>query len=298
MANASLIDTIRRGTIFDVRALIEAGANVNDTNSSGATPLHAAAGKADADLTALLLSKGAAVNARDSYGHTPLHDLCGSLQPPEMVCRVAEILLAGGASLSTKQQQGRTPIEEARYQGHHYLMDVFARYGAELKVSTASVKAITERLRSAGHPQLTEMEVRDEVERLLLGEQRMLELGRLVRSELVKEGVLKPEPARSGPGLPPSTPFLSAGIQCSSTEAAILAGILTRHGDPSKVSLETVHQSVSKMAAFDNEARNLKFKIEAVLASGPAGGASDAGKGRPPSGEAPAGVKRPWWRFW
>jgi hypothetical protein len=284
----SLVDVIRRNSVADAKAQIEAGADVNGANSSGTAPLHAAAFKADAELVALLLARGAAVNARDSYGCTPLHDLCASPQSAETVSAVAELLLAGGAALS-KNQQGRTPVDEARFQGHYYLVDVFANHGAEPRVSTATVKRIGERLRAVGHSEATDLHVREETERLLAGEQRLASLGRLVRSELVTEGVLEPERPRSGPAVSPTAPFLSAGIQCSSMEAAIVAGLLGRHKAPSQVSVQTVYDVLIKRGESDADANNLRLKIEAALGSRAAAAESST---------PPAVAKRPWWRIW
>jgi ankyrin repeat protein len=55
-----------------LRALIDAGADVDAANDRGTTPLHAAASGFDAGLVALLLAAGARPSPRDKQGRTPL----------------------------------------------------------------------------------------------------------------------------------------------------------------------------------------------------------------------------------
>lgn len=61
------------GRMSEVKALIAAGANVNEKNKHGLTPLHYATSHARADVVKLLLAAGANVNAKDKSGLTPLH---------------------------------------------------------------------------------------------------------------------------------------------------------------------------------------------------------------------------------
>ena len=57
-----------------VSLLLSAGSEVNAKNFLGGTPLHNAAGAADAPAISLLLSAGAVVNAKNIYGETPLRE--------------------------------------------------------------------------------------------------------------------------------------------------------------------------------------------------------------------------------
>ncbi|ESO01238.1 hypothetical protein HELRODRAFT_133683, partial [Helobdella robusta] len=56
--------------------LISLGANINQQNISGDTPLHVAIRKKHTRLVNLLLECGADVNIRDRSGLTPLHFAC------------------------------------------------------------------------------------------------------------------------------------------------------------------------------------------------------------------------------
>ena len=56
-----------------VRALIEAGADVNASDSGGWRPLHfAATSRSNATVVGVLISAGAEVDVQDNYGNTPL----------------------------------------------------------------------------------------------------------------------------------------------------------------------------------------------------------------------------------
>jgi ankyrin repeat protein len=108
------------GQLQAVRALLDAGANVDDrdetrlpdgkVSSSGRTPLHLAVMAGKPAVARLLLDRGADVNAPDDVGKlTPLHhaardgdaDLIG-------------VLLAHNADRKAKDSDGRTPLETAR----------------------------------------------------------------------------------------------------------------------------------------------------------------------------------------
>ena len=68
----SIIDDVRDGNLAGVRQALALGANVNETNSSGDTPLIMAAYKGHVEIVRLLLESGADVLACNSGGWTPL----------------------------------------------------------------------------------------------------------------------------------------------------------------------------------------------------------------------------------
>ena len=73
--------------------LIEAGVNVNVTNSNGTTPLHDAA-KWSETTVAILVKAGAEVNVKDGWGKRPLHNARDYDNT-----RICPILLRAGATL-------------------------------------------------------------------------------------------------------------------------------------------------------------------------------------------------------
>ena len=73
-----------------------------------ATGLHDAAGQGNLNAVRALLEAGADLNARDRFGRTPLHEAAAA----GFVAAV-ELLLANGADPNAKDHSGLTPIHEA-----------------------------------------------------------------------------------------------------------------------------------------------------------------------------------------
>ena len=76
----ALLFAVRAGRIEAVRALVESGANVNDTMPDGTSALVLAIINAHYELAAELVDRGADVNA-DAQGWTPLHQLAWTRRP-------------------------------------------------------------------------------------------------------------------------------------------------------------------------------------------------------------------------
>ncbi len=87
--------------ITEIQKLIEAGADVNVTNSNGETPLYVASSKNQTEVVKLLLEAGADVNkGRIEDGYTPLHVAShGNF-------RVVKLLLDAGADVNVKATIG------------------------------------------------------------------------------------------------------------------------------------------------------------------------------------------------
>ena len=92
------------------KALLEAGADVNQRNANGETALHLAmsAWSPTAETVKLLLEAGADVKAKSATGATPLHAAI-QLGKPE----IAKLLIAAGAEVDAKDNQGDTPLSVA-----------------------------------------------------------------------------------------------------------------------------------------------------------------------------------------
>jgi len=94
--------------------LVAAGANVNQKNDQGQTPLFNACW--DGRAVALLAQAGADLNARDASGQTALMHCV----TPDF----ANAMIAAGADLSVRNRQGQTAAEAARDMGNPQLADV------------------------------------------------------------------------------------------------------------------------------------------------------------------------------
>lgn len=108
------------------RLLIARGADVNyvpEYQSYGASPLHFAAGFADADITDFLIRKGAYIDARDNDGQTPLHYAAEKGR-----VETIKILLANKANPDMRDDDGLLPLDSARKSGNEDVCAVLQRY--------------------------------------------------------------------------------------------------------------------------------------------------------------------------
>ncbi|SPQ96201.1 unnamed protein product (mitochondrion) [Plasmodiophora brassicae] len=95
--------------LYDVvDLLVQAGANVSLGNANKATPLHAAARVGNARIVSLLIGKGADVNAVDSNGNTVLMSGAQSNST-----QTVALLVAAGASVSSVNKNGWSALQVA-----------------------------------------------------------------------------------------------------------------------------------------------------------------------------------------
>jgi ankyrin repeat protein len=100
-----------------VKALLEAGADINKTTRAGSTPLHEAC---SAEVAKVLLERGVKVNRGDCSGATPLHEARNE--------ETARFLLDNGALLEKEDLLGATPLIKAsvaRWSGPTPILIVF-----------------------------------------------------------------------------------------------------------------------------------------------------------------------------
>ncbi|HMU84405.1 MAG TPA: ankyrin repeat domain-containing protein [Leptospiraceae bacterium] len=76
MGETDLTHFAARGDLAKVRELLDAGANINECNRTGWTPLHRAAEMSHPEMVRLLIEKGANIEALDALGETPLITAC------------------------------------------------------------------------------------------------------------------------------------------------------------------------------------------------------------------------------
>ncbi len=105
-----LVDAARAGDVATVRALLQQGADANEANGDGLTPLHAAAERGNAAIVELLMDRHAAIGAKTRIGnYTPLH-----LAALGAHTAVAEKLLEAGADPNAvTTNTGVTPLHLA-----------------------------------------------------------------------------------------------------------------------------------------------------------------------------------------
>ncbi|MDH4227614.1 MAG: ankyrin repeat domain-containing protein [Deltaproteobacteria bacterium] len=113
-----LVEAAKAGDIGEVKALVEGGINIDETDSYGDTPLMWAAGEGNLDIVKYLAEKGADVNKKDIQGWTPLMSAAGSGS-----VEVVKFLLDKGADPNIKDKFGNTALDAAVMREHGAVAD-------------------------------------------------------------------------------------------------------------------------------------------------------------------------------
>ena len=161
-----LLYAVRENCIDCVKALLDAGADINKPDPDNVSPLILALLNLRYDIAMLLIERGADINQWDFYGRTPLYAAVDTHLVPGRSNRgdlptldehdamdVARLLLEKGANpdLSLKlyppareivydrandfniMNTGATPIQQAAYMGDIEMMKLLLEYGADWK---------------------------------------------------------------------------------------------------------------------------------------------------------------------
>jgi predicted Zn finger-like uncharacterized protein len=122
----SLHKAAEQGNTALVKTLLQKGANVNEPDSLGWSPLHFAAYKGYKQTAEVLLNNGAIVNAKANNDVRPLH-----LAAEQGQTVLAELLLGKGADVNARQVQGWTPLGLAAQNGHLETVKLLLDKGAD-----------------------------------------------------------------------------------------------------------------------------------------------------------------------
>lgn len=124
-----------------IQALLAAGAQVNTTGKAGQTPLMLAAERDSLEMIHLLLAAGAktSINGQDKKGWTPLmHALDGR---EDFLVERIKLLLASGADVSIKNNQGETALMIARKAGRQIIIKLLEGALPHGKITGSSLSA-------------------------------------------------------------------------------------------------------------------------------------------------------------
>ena len=113
-----------------VRAALAQGEEVNARQPDGATALHWASFRDDAEIAGLLLASGADVNAANDLGATPLW-----LAADNGSSAMVERLLAAGALPDVRLPRGETPVMTAARTGNVDAVALLVAAGADVNVA-------------------------------------------------------------------------------------------------------------------------------------------------------------------
>jgi ankyrin repeat protein len=107
-----------------VRVLVEAGADVTGVDGTGINLLHWAAITNRPTMIPILAKAGVPINALDDFGFTPL---MYAATVDEGDVETVKALLAAGASAGIQNDEGRTPVQQARRLNHAAIVSALQR---------------------------------------------------------------------------------------------------------------------------------------------------------------------------
>jgi len=126
-AQSSLADRIQAGDRKAALALIAQGADVNQAQPDGTTPLHWAVYRVDRELVTALLRKGARAQVVNRYGSSPLAE-AARVANVELVA----MLLEAGADANVGNEDGQTPLMLAARTGNLAVAKQLVEHGADV----------------------------------------------------------------------------------------------------------------------------------------------------------------------
>jgi ankyrin repeat protein len=105
-----VIKYAQEGNYYQLKQLLDNGANANAKDYYGGTALMSAAVMGDLEICKLLINHGADVNAQDKYGFTALWDAItyDNLE-------ISKLLINHGADVNAKDNDGRTALMHAAF---------------------------------------------------------------------------------------------------------------------------------------------------------------------------------------
>jgi ankyrin repeat protein len=106
-----------------IRLLVKWRSPIEATGTNNWTPLHLASVSRSYHAVNALLEAGADIHARSVFGHTPLHLAVGPTIS-EGLLETVRVLVLAGADRNVADNNGQTPLDEAREIGHLELLSI------------------------------------------------------------------------------------------------------------------------------------------------------------------------------
>jgi len=123
----TLHKAVSDGNIELIKSLISSGADVNEQNNWGWTPLYTAVAIDQGDIVKLLIDKGANVDTPSKEGVTPLHFAVNNGNMD-----IAKLLIKNGADCLKADKNGVTLLHTSAEQGNMDMVKLLVDNGAEI----------------------------------------------------------------------------------------------------------------------------------------------------------------------
>lgn len=131
-----LIEACTNGDYDLVTSLLEEeGADINEKDKDGYSPLTWAFYSGFPDIVSLLLNKGADINNTEKTGHSPLMWACQNGNS-----NIVSLLLNKGIDINQADKDGYTPLMWACYNAHLDIVNLLLNKGANIHVKTETGK--------------------------------------------------------------------------------------------------------------------------------------------------------------
>lgn len=123
-----LLKSVFANDLGGIKAALDQGADPNELDRDGRTPLSQAATDNQLEVAKLLLDSGAAVDAQDDLGNSALHYAAQEYHP-----EMASLFIVHGATVDIEDGHGNTPLWRAVFdsRGRGELITVLLRAGAD-----------------------------------------------------------------------------------------------------------------------------------------------------------------------
>ena len=112
-------DVNRKGHTDTVKLLLDRGANIEEKDNYGITPIHRAAWEGQTDTVEFLLDRGANIEEKNNRGYTPIHSAAENGKTDTV-----ELLLDRGAHIEEKDDNGDTRFSQLS----HMTVQKYSKY--------------------------------------------------------------------------------------------------------------------------------------------------------------------------
>jgi ankyrin repeat protein len=145
----ALMTAISDENLADVKAALEAGADVNARDEEGETPLMCAGDAESPDCVKMMLEAGADVEARNQWGDTPLIALARFGSEDNSGVEIARLLVEGHANVNAVNDEGVTALMYAARDAMENVVRLLIDNGGDIEMKDNKGKTVQDWAASA-----------------------------------------------------------------------------------------------------------------------------------------------------